>query len=347
MEKEACSVSTEIYYFSGTGNSLHVAQELQKRIPEAGLFPILSLVNQETVTTSGETVGLVFPHYASSLPKVVHEFVQKLDLTAAKYLFAIVTRGRTETMAFREMDAILREKGRRLDSFFVFTMPSGSAPLIKGYAENVSKERVDRLESEMLARLDSIQRIIVSQETSRETDTGDGLQTPPLLVPFLPLLRAVSPFLVRLGKRVESSFGFYYDEKCTGCGVCEKVCLAGKVQLVDERPVWREATKCHGCFACLNYCPLESIQVESSWYLKSYTAQNGRYHHPEIKAQAIAGQKAMRAAYHQPVPDKLGLRVDASPCGCRGDVVIYVASARVISSPWQGRNHLNQCTTAH
>jgi flavodoxin len=24
----------EVYYFSGTGNSLHVAKELQKRIPE-------------------------------------------------------------------------------------------------------------------------------------------------------------------------------------------------------------------------------------------------------------------------------------------------------------------------
>lgn len=296
MKKEACSVNTEIYYFSGTGNSLHVAQEPQKRIPEARLSPILSLMNQEAISTSGERVGFVFPHYASTLPNVVREFVQKLDLTSAKYLFAIVTRGRTETMAFREMDAILKEKGRRLDSFFVFTMPSGSAPLVKGYAENVSKERAHRLESEMLARLDSIQRIIVNQDTSRERDTGDGTPTPPLLVPFLPLLRAVSPLLVRFGKLVESSFDFYYDEKCTGCAMCEKVCLAGKVQMVDGRPVWQEAVKCHGCFACLNYCPLESIQVESSWYLKSYTSQNGRYHHPEIQAKAIAGQKVMRAA---------------------------------------------------
>jgi hypothetical protein len=31
-------VSTGIYYFSGTGNSLHVAQELQKRLPETTLI---------------------------------------------------------------------------------------------------------------------------------------------------------------------------------------------------------------------------------------------------------------------------------------------------------------------
>ena len=202
----------------------------------------------------------------------------------------------TETIAFRGMDAILKEKGRKLDSYFALTMPSGSAPLVKGYAENVSEERVDRLESEMLARLDSIQGIIVNQETSRERDSGDETATPPWLVPFVPALRAVSPVLVRFGKLVESSFDFYYDETCSGCGVCEKVCLAAKVQMVDERPVWQETAKCHGCFACLNYCPQKSIQVESSWYLKSYTVQNGRYHHPEITAKAIAGQKAMTAA---------------------------------------------------
>ena len=32
----------EIYYFSGTGNSLHLARELQKRIPETKLIPITS-----------------------------------------------------------------------------------------------------------------------------------------------------------------------------------------------------------------------------------------------------------------------------------------------------------------
>ena len=289
-------MSTEIYYFSGTGNSLHVAKELQKRIPGARLIPIVSLVSKESVTTNGETVGFVFPHYASSLPKIVHTFIEKLDLGSARYLFAIATRGGTRTMAFIEIDKILKKKGKRLDSFFVFTMPSGSEPLVKGYANKITEERILRLESAMLARLDSIQRTIVDQEVNREEDTGDATPPPPFLVPFMPLIRVVSPLLVPLGKLVETTFDFYYDEKCTGCGVCENVCLAEKVQMVDGRPVWQEAVKCHGCFACLNYCPEESIQIKSKWYLKSYTDQNGRYHHPEITANDIAGQKAIVAS---------------------------------------------------
>jgi ferredoxin len=144
----------------------------------------------------------------------------------------------------------------------------------------------------MLARLDAIQRIIVNRELNREEDMGE-VAPPPLLKPFVPLLEAMTPYLIRLGRMVESSFDFYYDQECTGCGLCEQVCLAGKVQMVDERPVWQEAVKCHGCFACLSFCPEESIQVKSKWYLKSYTEQNGRYHHPAIKAKDIARQKPM------------------------------------------------------
>ena len=288
-------MTTEIYYFSGTGNSLHVAKELQARLPEARLLPILSLVENESVTTGGETVGFVFPHYASTLPKVVHTFIEKLDLGSAGYLFAIATRGGTKTMAFAQVDEILKGKGRRLDSFFAITMPGGSEPLVKGYAEKINEERIETLESEMLSRLDSIQRIISARETSREEDRG-YVPPPPFLVPFVPLLDAMSPLLVRLGKMVESSFNFYYDEACTGCGLCERVCLGEKVQMVDGRPVWQVAVPCHGCFACLNFCPEESIQVRSKWYMKSYTEQNGRYHHPEITAKDIAAQKRMPAS---------------------------------------------------
>jgi flavodoxin len=45
----------EIYYFSGTGNSLYVAKELQKRIPESNLIPIVSLLKRHVIETNGDT----------------------------------------------------------------------------------------------------------------------------------------------------------------------------------------------------------------------------------------------------------------------------------------------------
>jgi Pyruvate/2-oxoacid:ferredoxin oxidoreductase delta subunit/flavodoxin len=285
-------MSTEIYYFSGTGNSLHAAKELQARIPETKLTPIVSLLHGDTVKARAETVGLVFPQYASSTPKIVDRFIGRLDLAAAEYIFAIATRGGTTCYAFSQVDKLLKKKGRTLDAYFVLTMPSGSESLVEEYAEKITEGRIARLESEMLERLDSIQAIITAQEINREEDCR-GIDVPPpaFLKPYMPIIRLLEPHLIPLGKLAESRFGFYADSKCNGCGLCERVCLAHKIQMVDGKPVWPKKAECFGCLACLNYCPETSIQIESTWYLHSWTAENGRYHHPEITAKDIAGQK--------------------------------------------------------
>jgi ferredoxin len=283
---------TEIYYFSGTGNSLHVAKELQARIPETRLIPIVSLLHGDTVKTGAETVGLVFPQYASSTPKVVNRFIGRLDLATAKYIFAIATRGGTTCYAFGQIDKLLKKKGRRLDAYFVLTMPGGSEPLVEEYAEKITEERIARLESEMLGRLDSIGAIITAHKINRDEDCR-GIDAPPpaFLKPYMPIIKLLELHLIPLGKLAESNFGFYADSKCTGCGLCEQVCLAQKIRMVNGKPMWQKKAECFGCLACLNYCPETAVQVESTWYLKSRTPENGRYHHPEITAKDIAGQK--------------------------------------------------------
>ena len=40
---------TEIYYFSGTGNSLYMAKELQNRLPHSTLIPMASLMRQDVI----------------------------------------------------------------------------------------------------------------------------------------------------------------------------------------------------------------------------------------------------------------------------------------------------------
>ncbi|MHA2358282.1 MAG: EFR1 family ferrodoxin, partial [Candidatus Heimdallarchaeaceae archaeon] len=249
-------------------------------------------LNLETVKANSDTIGFAFPHYASSLPENFSDFIKKLNVEDTKYIFAIATRGRTTTKAFKEIDKILKKKNRRLDSFFVFTMPSGSASLVKSYNEYITEERISKLESDMQSRLDSIQRIILEKESHRKENLK-GEPTSPFFLLLLPILIPFMPLLVRFGKYTERNFSFYFDSKCSSCGLCEKVCLSTKIKMdSNKKPIWQEEIKCFGCFACLNFCPEESIQVKSRWYLKSYTPVNGRYHHPEIKVKDIAEQKS-------------------------------------------------------
>jgi flavodoxin len=221
-------MSTEIYYFSGTGNSLHVAKELQKRIPETKLIPIVSLLDKEFIKTNSEIVGFIFPQYASTMPKIVAKFIDKLDLKSAKYIFAVSTRGGTICRSFIDIDKILKKSSRKLNSYFVLTMPSGSELLVKSFPNNITEERITKLESEMLNRLDSIQRIIINREINREEDTRHISPLHPFLKLILPIIHFFLPIFMKIGKLAESRFDFYYDFKCSGCAICEMICLAKK-----------------------------------------------------------------------------------------------------------------------
>ena len=112
------SNKVEIYYFSGTGNSLHVAKDLQKRIPETNLIPIVSLLNKDSVKSNGETVGFVFPIHGMTIPIPVKTFLKKLNLQSAHYIFAIATRGGTKCFAFSKIDDLLKKKGKSLFIFY-------------------------------------------------------------------------------------------------------------------------------------------------------------------------------------------------------------------------------------
>ncbi len=281
-------MSTEIYYFSGTGNSLHVARELQKRIPETILVPIASLLYKKIIKTNAEAVGFIFPIHGMTVPVPVKHFIKKLDLTSAQYIFAVATRGGSIHNAFAIIDKILKKKDKRLDSYFTITILN-SDPKFEVY-EIPTTEKIKEIETKIQNQLNFIQKAIQNKETSREKDSeGVGF-------PYNRFVNFILEQIILLGMKCLVEFGglnnyFYADKKCIGCGTCEKVCLSKKIKMINKKPVWQDDIKCHFCYACLNFCPKQAIQIKSKWYMKSYTQKNGRYPHPFATADEIAKQK--------------------------------------------------------
>lgn len=273
--------NVELFYFSGTGNSLHVAKELQKRIPESVLSSIAAKASSETPKTNADVVGFVFPVHYLTLPRIVIDFITKLDLSATQYIFAIGTRGGTPSNALQDMDKLLKRKGKKLDAAFLLNMGENDMKF-KGYV-TPTPEKIAELESAVLDRLGTIERVIRNREPSREEDTQ-------ILHPFSPVLLKFMSVLTPLITKKERT-EFFSDEKCTGCGTCAKVCLTNKIKMADNKPLWRKEMPCYACFACINYCPVQAVQVKSTPALKSYTSVQGRYHHPAVTANEIAEQK--------------------------------------------------------
>lgn len=73
------------------------------------------------------------------------------------------------------------------------------------------------------------------------------------------------------------------NEKCTGCGTCQRICPQNNIKIIDNQPVWSD--HCANCFACLNWCPNGAITPgDANLGIKNY-------HHPDVKISDMIRQK--------------------------------------------------------
>jgi ferredoxin len=268
-------MSTQIFYFSGTGNSIRIARELQKRLPSSEIVPIIASMKADRIFATAENVGIVFPIHGFSIPIVVEEFLARLDLTSTTYLFAVSSRMARQRV-FGKVNRITRKRGKTLDAGFGIQMPENYI----SFFEAPLPDEIAKDEKNMLEKMDMMEPLLLNRGKFKEPPfplwariiTGILF---PIMTPILHGTRYMG-----LEKK------FYADEKCTGCGVCENVCLSCKVQMTDGRPVWQQDRFCTFCFACIHYCPAKAIQFKNK-----KTASRGRYHHPDVSANDIAAQK--------------------------------------------------------
>ena len=281
-------MSIEIYYYSGTGNSLRVAQELQKRIPEANLISIVGSLCDETITSSADGVGFVFPNFCLTVPIPVHDFLEKADLGSAQYLFAVCTRGGSLSEAFEYMNELLQKQNKKLDAQLDINMPWNN-PMTDNLPGLNSEEKTRHLEAVMQSKLDLFCKTILDrtsyvQVAETDYELSFGMKMFNLLIS--------KEFNYESHRYMyQNLVHFYADEKCKGCGTCEQVCLSGKISVIDKKPVWQKDVKCYACFACINYCPQKAIQIQSKFPIRSNTDVNDRYHHKSVTFKDIAKQR--------------------------------------------------------
>jgi flavodoxin len=91
-------MSTEIYYFSGTGNSLVVARDIAEKT-KGKLISIPAVMGKQSIRTDADNIGIVFPCHLAHLygiPLIVKRFIKKLEDINSKYIFAVCTCGGLE-----------------------------------------------------------------------------------------------------------------------------------------------------------------------------------------------------------------------------------------------------------
>jgi len=297
--------TTEIYYFSGTGNSLYVAGAINKRLASSKLFSIPAIMNKfrentnlkkdkNIIKTHSDSVGFVFPCHGVVIPVIVKRFLERFDISSSSYIFAIVTRGGSVFHGFNIINKILGKQDKELDASFVITMANNDSKLKTFYIP--SEEEFKKIEKKVAEKVDSISKIILNQRTHH--DDVDGISfTRYKWINYI--LERVIPFLMfKFSTKIKNYF--YSDSTCTGCGICEKMCLSNKISMEDGKPVWQQDIECYLCYGCLNYCPNEAIQIHSTRYMTSFTKEKGRYPHPYASVKDMVNQKQNRETTYIP-----------------------------------------------
>jgi len=239
-----------IYYFSGTGNSLTVAQRMAEAREDQLVQMTYEKGDADPAEARTDELGLVFPVYGWGLPRVVEDFVSRIKETAASkapYVYAVLTCGDDIGYADRLLRTKLAEQGVKLDAVFSIIMRE-TYVFLPGFD-------VDKPESEkqkwngMLQRLPHILDCISNRQKSTKRDLNPGMFPRVKTNVLRPLFH----------KLFTSPKGFRVDtDRCKKCGRCEIICPVNNITTAESgQPQWGE--RCTFCLACYHICPQHAI----------------------------------------------------------------------------------------
>ncbi|MBM4241434.1 MAG: hypothetical protein FJ150_07240 [Euryarchaeota archaeon] len=284
----------EIYYFSGTGNSLVVAKDIAEKI-NGKLISIPSIMDRNSIKTDADVMGVVFPVYYEpygGVPLIVRRFIRKLEGIGSKYIFAICTYGSGSFVTLKYLEKIIKSRGGKLAAGFTVNMPNIMA------GPNLNNTKKQQKMFEIWKKNIEVIYEYVNTRKEGKFDAPNALVGKVyglIKLIITPLIFLFKPLTLRHLKRYSDSSklpyeellqfmdrSFHTNEKCVGCGNCSRICPVGNIKMVDDRPSWQH--HCEFCLACFHWCPKKAIESRE---LKDTV----RYHHPDVKISDMLREK--------------------------------------------------------
>lgn len=257
-----------ILYFSACGNSEYVASQLASLLGDT-LEKINPADPEPSVTLRpDEPLGIVCPVYAWAVPRLVSDYILRLSVTDASFIYLACTCGDNVGRTPERFAKTLRRKGCHLDAAFSFIMPETYINLPGFHLDSPEGEqrKIDAVRERLPLVAEKIkQREKVFDVVRGKMPRFNTYVTNPL---FYGLLITDRKFRV--------------TDACVSCGVCEMVCPLHNITLSGDyadpkasvaaglRPVWHG--NCTNCMACYHHCPQNAIHFGNA------TVGKGQYH---------------------------------------------------------------------
>ena len=252
-----------ILWYSGCGNSRFVADTLAHELGDDNMVFIPEAARQGTTLEFGpdDVLGIVFPVYSWSVPKLVSEFL-RTDRVKGKpaYIFAACTCGDETGLTEKHLRKDLKKQNLTLDAFFSFQMPETYVNL-PGFKLD-TPENAELKINGTKENLNEAVRLI-SQRAKGNFDKlkgGSSFLKSNILKPlFYGLLITDRKFRV--------------SDSCIGCGICAKNCPLQNITIENDRPHWNG--HCTNCMSCYHRCPKNAINFGKA------TIGKGQYYYKQ------------------------------------------------------------------
>ena len=237
-----------IYYFTATGNSGYVAEQLGRELEEVTFF----MNSSAPGVFEGESLGFVFPVYSWGVPPNIGKFILSLPESLRHqievgqiYVWVVMTCGDEVAMAPEMITRILGKIGLKPASIWSVIMPNNYV-ILPGFDVDPADVEKNKL----------------TDAPSRIMEIAGGLRMKRKCVDVtrggMPRLKSslVYPLFKRWGIFTSK---WHSTDACISCGICVRSCPQDNVVLNESgRPVWGK--NCCSCLACYHSCPSHAVQ---------------------------------------------------------------------------------------
>jgi len=263
-----------IVYFSGTGNTAWVVQQLAERLTELGnavrFFSCEEIALQDAALTDCDALGVAFPVHASWAPKSFSPFLAQLPPAKGRPLFVIACAAYFGGDAAWYATRPLAARGYAPFLYANVFMPNNLYPV-------PGPEQVARITEKAGRKIDKLAPLIHQRRRYIEGVHPLGwLGGYTQRWSFAPLERMMQRYL-------------FADDTCNRCGWCVEHCSVGNIELTEDSV--RFLGNCIFCARCFHQCPQQAIQFTNATSNESrfrrYPGPNRRYRPPRHKGRRV------------------------------------------------------------
>lgn len=225
-----------VFYFTGTGNSLYAARQL-----EAEPVSIPQVMRGREREFTADSIGIVSPVYGHEVPPMVKDFLRESTFETG-YFYIILTYGCRHGGAAELAKELCVECGVRVDYINTLHMADNWLPAFDMDAERAMDkhipEQLAAITADVKARRHAISPVTDNDRAAHQE-----------------YLRNVSGVPEAMWQNL-----VVVTERCVGCGLCTRVCPADCMVLENGRAKHIPGN-CQDCLACAHACPHKAIAL--------------------------------------------------------------------------------------